>query len=188
MAFRVNLFGILLQVFKGRPEYRASPLYNLFFLTNQNGIPSALAKVINSAGMSCQIGEEPDQIGGKDSTPLDAVLLDLSSMEQIDARHIVEKCRDRKLPVVLAVPRDIIADYDQSIISEDLTGNNSIPGFEVDAESFIATDEQHHSVFENIKMWLTGVDDGQGGGLHTNYYDDFGTWTHYWVTWSATGR
>ena len=63
------------------------------------------------------------------------------------------------------------ADYDQSIISEDLAGNNSIPGFEVDAESFIATDEQHHSLFENIKMWLPGVDDGQGGGLHTNYYD-----------------
>ena len=97
VALRVNLFGILLQVFKGRPEYRARPLYNLFFLANQNGIPSALAKVINSAGMSCQIGGELDQIDGKDSTPLDAVLLDLSSMEQIDARHIVEKCRDRKL-------------------------------------------------------------------------------------------
>ncbi len=55
------------------------------------------------------------------------------------------------------------ADYDQSIISEDLAGNNSIPGFEVDSESFIATDEQHHSLFENIKMWLPGVDDGQGG-------------------------
>ena len=80
------------------------------------------------------------------------------------------------------------ADYDQSIISEDLAGNNSIPGFEVNPESFIATDEQHHSLFENIKMWLPGVDDGQGGGLHTNYYDDFGTWTHYWGTWSATGR
>ena len=80
------------------------------------------------------------------------------------------------------------ADYDQSIISEDLAGNNSIPGFEVDAASFIATDEQHHSLFENIKMWLPGVDDGQGGGLHTNYYDDFGTWTHYCGTWSATGR
>ena len=115
VALRVNLFGILLQVFKGRPEYRARPLYNLFFLTNQNGIPSALAKVINSAGMSCQIGRELDQIDDKDSTPLDAVLLDLSSMEQIDARHIVEKCRDRKLPVVLAVPRDIILDYDPSI-------------------------------------------------------------------------
>ncbi len=32
------------------------------------------------------------------------------------------------------------ADYDQSIVSMDLAGNNSIPGFEVNAESFFATD------------------------------------------------
>ena len=30
--------------------------------------------------------------------------------------------------------------------------------------------------------------DGTGGGLHTNYYDDFGTWTHYWGTWTGTGK
>ena len=79
------------------------------------------------------------------------------------------------------------ADYDQSIISEDLSGNNSIPGFEVNAESFMQTDAQHHALFDNIKMSLPG-DEAGWGGLHTNYYDDFGTWTHYWGTWSATGR
>jgi len=78
--------------------------------------------------------------------------------------------------------------YDQSLISDDLTGNNSVPGFDVTAESFMATDAQHHALFENIKMWMPGEDDGTGGGLHTNYYDEFGTWTHYWGTWSATGR
>ena len=32
------------------------------------------------------------------------------------------------------------ADYDLSIVSDDLTGNHSIPGFEVNKASFIATD------------------------------------------------
>ena len=45
-----------------------------------------------------------------------------------------------------------------------------------------------HMVFENINMWLPGTDDGTGGGLHTTYYDEFGTWTHYWGTWTGTGK
>ena len=80
------------------------------------------------------------------------------------------------------------ADYDLSIVSDDLTGNNSIPGLEVNKTSFIATDAEHHALFDNISMWLPGSDDGTGGGLHTNYYDDFGTWTHYWGTWTGTGK
>ena len=79
------------------------------------------------------------------------------------------------------------ADYDQSIVSMDLAGNNSIPGFEVNAESFFATDAEHHALFDNIKMSLPG-DEAGWGGLHTNYYEDSGIWTHYWGTWSATGR
>ena len=52
------------------------------------------------------------------------------------------------------------ADYDLSIVSDDLTGNNSIPGFEVNKASFIATDSEHHALFDNISMWLPGSDDG----------------------------
>jgi hypothetical protein len=78
--------------------------------------------------------------------------------------------------------------YDQSIISDDLQGNNSIPGFEVNKDSFLETDSQHHALFDNISMWMPGADDGTGGGLHTNYYDEFGTWTHYWGTWTGTGK
>ena len=37
------------------------------------------------------------------------------------------------------------ADYDLSIVSDDLTGNNSIPGLEVNKTSFIATDAEHHA-------------------------------------------
>ena len=95
-------------------------MYNLFLLTNQIGVPGALADAVDRAGMSCQIGVELDQIDDNGSTPPDAVLLDLSSMEQTDARYIVEECHDRKLPVVLAVPREVLADYDTSIGSDEV--------------------------------------------------------------------
>ena len=74
----------------------------------------------------------------------------------------------------------------QSMVSEDLAGNNSIPGFEVNSESF-NVDAQHHALFENISMSLPG-DEGGWGGLHTNYYENGGIFTHYWGTWSAKGR
>ena len=44
----------------------------------------------------------------------------------------------------------------------------------------LTTELPHH--------WTVDLDDGTGGGLHTNYYDDFGTWTHYWGTWTGTGK
>ena len=44
----------------------------------------------------------------------------------------------------------------------------------------LTTELPHH--------WSVDLDDGTGGGLHTNYYDDFGTWTHYWGTWTGTGK
>ena len=80
------------------------------------------------------------------------------------------------------------SDYDQSIISDDLQGNNSIPGLEINKDSFLETDSQHHALFDNISMWMPGSEDDTGGGLHTNYYDEFGTWTHYWGTWTGTGK
>ena len=74
-----------------------------------------MAETIDRAGMSCQIGIEIDQIDDNGSTPPDAVLLDFSSLEQVEARHIIEECHDRKLPVLAAVPRDVLPDYDPSL-------------------------------------------------------------------------
>lgn len=100
---------------KGTPEYRTQPLYHLFLLTNHGGAPSALADTIDRAGMSCQIGVDLEQMDDYGNTPPDAVLLDLGTIEQVEARHLVEECHDRKLPILLAVPRDVLADYDPSI-------------------------------------------------------------------------
>ncbi len=104
----------------GTPEYQARPLYHLFVLTSHGIAPSALAETIDRAGMSCQIGVELDQIDDNGSTPPDAVLLDLSSLEQVEARHVIEECNDRKLPVLASVPREILPGYDPSLSPDEV--------------------------------------------------------------------
>ena len=74
-----------------------------------------MAETIDRAGMSCQIVIDIDQIDENGSTPPDAVLLDFCSLEQVEARHIIEECHDRKLPVLAAVTRDTLPGYDPSL-------------------------------------------------------------------------
>jgi len=95
-------------------------LYHLFVLVNHGGAPSALADTVDRAGMSCQVGIELDQLDENGVTPPDAVLLDMSSLEQPEARRLVEECHDRKLPVVAAVPREAISSYDPSLNPDEM--------------------------------------------------------------------
>ncbi|MDE0720896.1 MAG: response regulator transcription factor [Dehalococcoidia bacterium] len=95
-------------------------MYHLFVLTSHGGAPSGLTDTIDRAGMTCQIGVELEQLDDNGNTPPDAVLLDLSSLEQLDARHLVEECHKRKLPVLISVPRDAMADYDSSLNSDEV--------------------------------------------------------------------
>ena len=95
-------------------------MYHLFVLTSHGGARSGLADTIDRAGMTCQIGVELEQLDDNVNTPPDAVLLDLSSLEQLDARHLVEECHKRKLPVLISVPRDAMADYDSSLNSDEV--------------------------------------------------------------------
>ncbi|CAI8041816.1 Transcriptional regulatory protein GlnR [Geodia barretti] len=71
--------------------------------------------------MSCRLddtGDFPWEADGAD-TP-DAVVLDLSTMEMADARRAVGSCRERKLPVVAALPKDAIGRYDPTLNPDDL--------------------------------------------------------------------
>ncbi len=95
-------------------------MYHLFVLVNHGGAPSALADTVDRAGMSCQVGIELDQLDENGVTPPDAVLLDMSSLEQPEARRLVEECHDRKLPVVAAVPREAISSYDPSLNPDEM--------------------------------------------------------------------
>ncbi len=95
-------------------------MYHLFVLVNHGGTPSALADTVDRAGMSCQVGIELDQLDENDGAAPDAVLLDMSSLEQPDARRMVEECHDRKLPVLAAVPREAITSYDPSLNPDEM--------------------------------------------------------------------
>jgi len=79
-----------------------------------------LADAVDRAGMSCQMGVELEQLDERGALAPDAVLLDMSSLEDVDARRLVELCHDRKLPVLAAVSREAVADYDPSINADEL--------------------------------------------------------------------
>ena len=79
-----------------------------------------MADTVDRAGMSCQVGEELEQLDEAGVTAPDAVLLDMSSLEHSDARRMVEGCRDRRLPVLAAVPKEAISDYDPSLNPDEM--------------------------------------------------------------------
>ncbi len=101
-------------------EFWARPLYHLFVLVNHGGAPGALADAFDRAGMSYQVGIELEQLDERGATSPDAVLLDMSSLEQPDARRLVELCHDRRLPVLAAVPREAVKDYDPSLNADEM--------------------------------------------------------------------
>jgi len=79
-----------------------------------------LADTVARAGMSCHVGVELDQLDGNGVNPPDAVLLDMALLEQPDARRVIEECHDRKLPVLAAVPREVISAYDPSLNPDEM--------------------------------------------------------------------
>ncbi len=115
-----SLFGILLLGVDFHEILRFRPLYHLFVLVNHGGAPSALADVVGRSGMSYQVGVELEQLDESGATAPDAVLLDMSSLEDRDARRIVELCHDRKLPVLAAVTREGVTGYDPAINADEL--------------------------------------------------------------------
>jgi len=79
-----------------------------------------LADTVDRAGMSCQVGVELEQLDENGATAPDAVLLDLASLDERDVRRFVDSCHDRKLPVIAAVPREAVAEYDPSLNPDEL--------------------------------------------------------------------
>ena len=105
-------------------------MYHLFLLVNpgsvnpgsvnHEGAPSALADAVDRAGMSYQTGVELEQLDEPGTQAPDAVLLDMASLEERDARRFVQLCHDRKLPVLAAVPREAVPGYDPSLNADEL--------------------------------------------------------------------
>ncbi len=102
-------------------------MYHLFILANHDGgrreqmdAAGALADDVTRAGMSFQVGDDLEQLDENGAKSPDAVLLDMCSLEDRDARHFVELCHDRKLPVLAAVPREAVAEYDPSLNADEM--------------------------------------------------------------------
>ena len=95
-------------------------MYHLFVLVNDGGAPSALADTADRAGMSCQLGIELDRLDEDGVISPDAVVLDMALLEQPAARRMIEECHDRKLPVLVAVPREVISAYDPSLNPDEM--------------------------------------------------------------------
>ena len=69
---------------------------------------------------SCQVGVELEQLDENGAKPPDAVLLDLCSLEDRNARRLVELCHDRRLPVLAAVSREAVTGYEPSLNADEM--------------------------------------------------------------------
>ena len=95
-------------------------MYNVVVLID-NGVGAGLADAVVRTGMACRVqdgGELSHDTDGSE-TP-DAVVLDLSSLAMPQAKKAVGGCRERKLPVVAALPQDAMATYDTALNPDEL--------------------------------------------------------------------
>ncbi len=91
-------------------------VYNVFLLADQSNGALPLLDVIGRAGLSCQVGHDLSLLeDGAGSPPTEAVLLDLASLEQVQAHQLVDRCKQLKLPVLAVVPQENTADHDPSL-------------------------------------------------------------------------
>ena len=99
---------------------RARQLYNLV-IVNHLGRGDGLAEAVARTGMNCSIEDEATFLRDEEGfdSP-DAVLVDLASVGPTAAKQVVEHCKGRKLPVVAALPREVIAQYDASLNPDEL--------------------------------------------------------------------
>ena len=95
-------------------------MYNLIVLNNHGG-NTGIADAVGRAGMTCRV-EDADDFLWEDGTTdnPDAVVIDLASVESSEAKKAVGRCRERKVPVVAAVPREVVADYDPALNPDEL--------------------------------------------------------------------
>ena len=94
-------------------------MYNVIVLNSHGG--GSLADAAGRAGMACRVEGNSDVLWEtNNSENPDAVVLDLASLEISDARRAVSQCRERRVPVVAAVPKEQVAQYDPALNPDEL--------------------------------------------------------------------
>ena len=80
-----------------------------------------MAEAISRCGMDCELGADlEDAFGERTSPQPEAVLLDLTSIDSVEARLVVDQCKKLKVPVVAVVAREAVEDYDPSLNPDEL--------------------------------------------------------------------
>ena len=125
-----------------------------------------------------------------------ATFLIVACQQPMDNNTVgIVKMDDEKSQKILDGIKNYMAygtdEYDETLgedyVAEAISGSSSIPGTEVNIDSYSQTAAMHHSLFENIQMGIPGGE--TLGVIQTVYYDEpYGTWSHYWGQWSATGK
>jgi hypothetical protein len=95
-------------------------VYNVLVLANHGGSVSLLADAVDHAGMTSRVQADLDQPEYDETDSPDAVVLDLASLEPATARRFLGLCKDRRLPVLAAIPRDGVAQYDPALNPDEL--------------------------------------------------------------------
>ncbi len=95
-------------------------MYNVVVLVNHGG-SGGLADAVGRAGMECRVKDSSELLQETNlSGTQDAVILDLASLEISEARRAVARCRERKVPVLAALPRESVANYDPALNPDEL--------------------------------------------------------------------
>ena len=91
-------------------------MYNVCLLAEPSNGAQRLASVVDQAGLSYTVCDDPDYFGynGYDPSP-EAVLLDMGSLGLAQTRTLLDRCRDLKLPAVVVVPGDLVDEYDATL-------------------------------------------------------------------------
>ena len=91
-------------------------MYRVFLLANSNNRWNPLLEEVTRAGFACSVGADLSAIeeAPPDEAP-QAVLLDLTSLNTVQARQLIDNCRERKWPVLAVVPLAAVDGYDPSL-------------------------------------------------------------------------
>lgn len=88
-----------------------------------------LAGEIGRAGLYCKLVQDLDYLQESVNGPApDAVLVDLSTVSNAQARALIDQCRELKVPVLTVVHQAIINDFDPALNPDDFILSPIHPG------------------------------------------------------------
>jgi DNA-binding response OmpR family regulator len=96
-------------------------VYNVLLLANDKERACPLVGALHRAGLACSVAPElaSGEVFGVLPRP-EAVIVDLASVGEAQAKQLIDQCRKLKLPVVAVVPKESLAEFDPSLNPDEL--------------------------------------------------------------------